>query len=629
MKAMICGSGGGISSDELTAINFNVLEGKTAVTSESDDEIATGTMPDRTRVDSSTGGINSNYPNTSIWKGNSLQFTTTTKGERLLGLSPQTGYYVGNGASYTGYKTRSVTLTPGATQQSVSSDSGNGILETVTVPAVSNLSSGNIKAGATVGGVAGTFSSDANAVAAHLLVNETAYVKGSKITGTMVNRGGSTTAVSYAYSGSSIYFRIPMGAYITADTNGTYPTIAVPYQDKSTTPTTSSQTISADSGKVLRNVTVNAIPGGYITTSDATATAAQILSGQTAYVKGSKITGTMTNVAAIDTAKSVGWDNDYGYIRMTNGAHITNATTGYPEVKVPYQNVTVTPSTSQQTVSPSDYSGKVLGNVFVNAIPNQRGQYQYGEMGFGSDYYAINQLPEGYYTSNGADWAPEARITKSKLQTALGVTASKIKVGESIADISGTFTSDANAGAGHILSGKTAYVNGNKITGNISSMSGGTYTPSTSQQTISCSGKYMTSNIIIDSITNPLQLKKFNKKLMDISTTRKSVDSPLSGSPRDIEGYIVNIWDNTYMPTTKPDPPPYDMIYFYGTSAGTKSTTVEVIGGTIKIEFYYNAYPAIARFYTQFIKDADDMNIYSYSLELYGIITKYPSITIS
>ena len=58
----------------------------------------------------------------------------------------------------------------------------------------------------------------------------------------------------------------------------------------------------------------------------------------------------------------------------------------------------------------------------------------------------------------------------------------------------------ATAAAGNILSGKTAWVNGSKVTGNIASQSGGTYTPSTSAQTIYCKGKYMTEDITFNGI---------------------------------------------------------------------------------------------------------------------------------
>ena len=48
--------------------------------------------------------------------------------------------------------------------------------------------------------------------------------------------------------------------------------------------------------------------------------------------------------------------------------------------------------------------------VVEGTMPD-RGQWQYGKSlvhAFG--YYAMNQLPEGYYHADGADWAPEVRM---------------------------------------------------------------------------------------------------------------------------------------------------------------------------------------------------------------------------
>lgn len=98
---------------------------------------------------------------------------------------------------------------------------------------VPNLTAANIKTGVVISGpngasthtITGTFTSDATATAAQILSGKIAYVKGSKITGSMTNRSKYTNAVSIGYkSDGTLQFRIPIGAYITTTSSG-YPEI--------------------------------------------------------------------------------------------------------------------------------------------------------------------------------------------------------------------------------------------------------------------------------------------------------------------------------------------------------------------------------------------------------------------
>lgn len=68
--------------------------------------------------------------------------------------------------------------------------------------------------------------------------------------------------------------------------------------------------------------------------------------------------------------------------------------------------------------------------------------------------------------------------------------------------VTGTFMSDATLNnASQMLSGVVAYSRtGLRYEGNVASMNGGTYTPTSSAITISCSGKKMNSNVIINAI---------------------------------------------------------------------------------------------------------------------------------
>ena len=95
---------------------------------------------------------------------------------------------------------------------------------------------------------------------------------------------------------------IQKGAYLDSDPELSFPAVTIPYEQRVVTPTKSSQVITPGRTKVLKQVTVNPIPNNYITTDDANAQPGHMMSGETAYVNGSKITGTLARRSSGQTA---------------------------------------------------------------------------------------------------------------------------------------------------------------------------------------------------------------------------------------------------------------------------------------------------------------------------------------
>lgn len=189
------------------------------------------------------------------------------------------GYHNGSGtvsgvAGGGNYNLQSKSITPTKSQQNVTPDSGYYGLSDVTVAAIP---------------AAYQDVTSVTAVAGDVLANKIIVTAdGTVTTGTMPNNG----AVSQKLDTATTSYAVPAGYH-----NGSG-TVSITTETKSATPSKKQQTVTPTEGSVLSSVTVNAIPAEYADTSDATATATQILTGQTAYVDGEKVTGTMPNNGA-------------------------------------------------------------------------------------------------------------------------------------------------------------------------------------------------------------------------------------------------------------------------------------------------------------------------------------------
>lgn len=153
----------------------------------------------------------------------------------------------------------------------------------------------------TTGTYEGTDTSDANATSSDILLNKTAYVNGTKIIGEIESLSSTT------YTPTISNQTISAGKYIAEDL-----------------------TILGDNnlnaGNIKKDISIFGVVGTLedsgVDTSDATATAADIMLGETAYANGVKLTGTHVDLDTSDATATSG-DMKAGVTAYVNGNKIT------------------------------------------------------------------------------------------------------------------------------------------------------------------------------------------------------------------------------------------------------------------------------------------------------------------
>ena len=258
------------------------------------------------------------------------------------------GYHNGAGvvkgvAGGGNYTLQPKTVTPTKSQQSITPDQGYYGLSGVTVKAIPE----NFQ------DVSATTATAADVLATKVFI----AANGTTTTGTMSNNGAVSKTLDTTTDNQS--YTIPAGYH---NGNGK---VTIVLEEKTATPTTTTQNITPTAGKVLSKVTVNAIPKQYGDATGKTVTAAGLLEGETAIgwdsaeEKAVPITGTMPNNGAVGTTLDATKDKQSYSVPA---GYTTGGT-----VSIVLEEKTATPTKSVQTITPT--TGKVLSKVNVGAIP--------------------------------------------------------------------------------------------------------------------------------------------------------------------------------------------------------------------------------------------------------------------
>ncbi len=414
LKMMI---GGGADTDGLTAVAAHVREGDTFLSNGSD-EIQTGTLIDRSKIN----GMSIPSLKLPLFAPEAVKILPDSNGDTRVMLEPPSGDYPG------GTKGAYIGVLPG--------DIG--------------VTAEKVASGQTAAGVKGTYGSDGTVTASDMKAGVIGYGSAGKVTGKQTDYGnlaktleaGETMALNEGFYGKSKITAKDLSSQTpgnleswkmmqgqTGYSNGQR--IAGTMVERGTVSATigAGENISLPEGH-YHGVSVTAkdlksqTPGNL--------QAASMLQGQHGYSNGAEVYGSMTDQGTLTETLSAGES-----VSIPEGH--------YSGGKITAKDLaSQTPGNLEAWQMLTGQYGYSNGKKVSGIMPD-RGAFQYaGGIGSGyadgAEYYAFNQAPVGLYRNwSGIEgWAPELRLNKDTVRNFLGVSASKILSGQSIADISGT-----------------------------------------------------------------------------------------------------------------------------------------------------------------------------------------------